>query len=174
MQKIRFSSKSFFEYVDENVLNEVTIFDFEPAEIGEKVIIYEDGERGVRKSVRRMHVELIKCSPSINRVFYRNTYKINLIQRMVNSMEHNLKTDFYEFVNVWCGKKRFEVRFNDRNFKQGDIVILEEINNPVEVYRTIKTEVLHVLPGGEYGIDKDYCVFGFRILDKTESSVKTK
>lgn len=39
---------------------------------------------------------------------------------------HELKTIQPYFNEVWSGNKTFEYRFNDRDFKEGDIVILRE------------------------------------------------
>ena len=41
-------------------------------------------------------------------------------------MTHHLKTKTEYFQAVIDGKKPFEIRFNDRDFKSGDRVILEE------------------------------------------------
>lgn len=39
---------------------------------------------------------------------------------------HNLKTLPEFFNRVWNGNKKFEIRKNDRDFKEGDFVILQE------------------------------------------------
>lgn len=42
---------------------------------------------------------------------------------------HNLKIKPCYFKDVVSGVKTFEVRFNDRNFKMGDILVLEEFDD---------------------------------------------
>lgn len=73
---------------------------------------------------------------------------------------HSLKTWPAYFEAVASGKKKFEVRKNDRDFKTGDELWLEEFNQITGEYtgRTIAMRVTFVLYGGYFGIDKDYCV----------------
>jgi len=81
--------------------------------------------------------------------------------------KHELKTwpTFFEEVNN--GKKKFEVRKNDRNFKVGDILILREyeplmatIDDSREGYtgRSIEMEVTYIVYGPQFGIRDGYCV----------------
>jgi hypothetical protein len=72
---------------------------------------------------------------------------------------HKLKTltNFYQ--DVERGKKKFEVRFNDRDFKVGDIVCLQEFIPPsTYTGREIRKEVGYILD------DLDYCKEGFVVL----------
>lgn len=41
-------------------------------------------------------------------------------------MKHELKTWPVYFEALWSGRKRFEVRKNDRGFKTGDRLVLKE------------------------------------------------
>jgi hypothetical protein len=41
-------------------------------------------------------------------------------------MRHELKCDHDQFELILMGKKKFDVRFNDRDFQVGDILILHE------------------------------------------------
>lgn len=43
-------------------------------------------------------------------------------------MEHKLKMKQEQFEPIIQGKKRFDIRKNDRRFKVGDLVIYEEID----------------------------------------------
>lgn len=47
---------------------------------------------------------------------------------------HELKTVQPFFDMVASGKKRFELRKNDRDFKQGDILILKEWDNSKQLF----------------------------------------
>lgn len=58
-------------------------------------------------------------------------------------MIHNLKTKPEYFQAVWFGKKSFEIRRNDRNFKEGDFVMLQEWDKFTEtpnIFRNWETE----------------------------------
>jgi ASC-1-like (ASCH) protein len=44
-------------------------------------------------------------------------------------MTHELKIQKEYFSAVNEGKKRFEIRYDDRNYKVGDAIILNEIDN---------------------------------------------
>jgi hypothetical protein len=60
-------------------------------------------------------------------------------------------------------KNSFEVRKNDRNFRVGDTLILEEWLPNLGKYSgdSLKVKIEYLLQGGVFGIEKDYCVIGF-------------
>ena len=80
--------------------------------------------------------------------------------------KHELKTLRPYYQRVLDGTKRFEVRKNDRDFQTGDHVSLLEYDGETStVLETrIDAEITYVLQGGQFGIKKNYCVFGFKIL----------
>lgn len=47
---------------------------------------------------------------------------------------HQLKIHPQFFKDVALNLKKFEIRFNDRNYKEGDILILKEWNPETEKY----------------------------------------
>lgn len=72
---------------------------------------------------------------------------------------HKLKTltNFYQ--DVEHGRKKFEVRFNDRNFMVGDVLCLQEFIPPsTYTGREVCKEVSYVLD------DPNYCKEGFVVL----------
>lgn len=75
------------------------------------------------------------------------------------SKVHPLKT-WPEFFEVVGRSKTFEVRKNDRDFKVGDILWLQEWNKETEEYtgKDKKFTVTYILEG--FGIEKGYCVMG--------------
>lgn len=73
-------------------------------------------------------------------------------------MIHELKTEMQYFQAVISGRKLFEVRKNNRQFKQGDYVALNEINNGVYTGRCALLKIVYILS------DKRYCADGYVVL----------
>lgn len=78
-------------------------------------------------------------------------------------MIHELKTWVPYYRAIVEGKKKFEVRLNDRNFQVGDKLKLREYDNTTGEYtgRAITVDVSYILNGGSFGIEKDYVVMSF-------------
>ncbi|MCB2222282.1 MAG: DUF3850 domain-containing protein [Bacteroidetes bacterium] len=77
---------------------------------------------------------------------------------------HTLKTWSEYFTDILNGTKTFEVRKNDRDFKIGDILQLEEWNQETGSFtsRHCSREVVYVLDGGQFGVEKGYVVMGLK------------
>lgn len=79
---------------------------------------------------------------------------------------HRLKSWPEFFEAVVAGFKNFEVRINDRDFKAGDWLVLEEWNPEEEKYtgRMVTVGVTYVLHAGDgiirRGLEPDYVVMG--------------
>lgn len=87
-----------------------------------------------------------------------------LLCEEVKTTVHRLKTWSEFFVPLSSGKKTFEVRKNDREFKVGDVLILEEFD-PEKNCHTGQNEsfrVTYILPGGQFGIDPDFVVLAIK------------
>lgn len=78
-------------------------------------------------------------------------------------MTHELKTVNPYFMEVFCGLKSFEVRFNDRDFKEGDILLLKEFFLGEFTGNEVYAEIIYILPGGQFGIKKGYVVMGIMV-----------
>lgn len=80
-------------------------------------------------------------------------------------MKHKLKTWPEHFDAVVSGQKTFEIRKNDRNFKEGDILILEKYDPEEKEYlfEAIFVKVKHILHGGQFGIEKNYCIMSIEL-----------
>ncbi|MGL4598533.1 MAG: DUF3850 domain-containing protein [Bacteroidia bacterium] len=83
---------------------------------------------------------------------------------MENGKTHYLKTVQPYFNEVWSGKKKFEFRFNDRDFKTGDTIVLQEYQPKfVEsryTGREVHAKILYILREFE-GMKSDYVVLSF-------------
>lgn len=81
-------------------------------------------------------------------------------------MVHNLKIRKPYFDAIINGTKTFEVRKNDRGFKVGDIVDLEEIDDDGYTLRYIVVEITYILDDPQYCLP-GYVIFAFKLrLDK--------
>ncbi len=78
----------------------------------------------------------------------------------MSRQHHYLKCETQYYQAVEEGEKTFELRKNDRNFKEYDMVYLQEVVSGVKTGRELPPkEIKYVLKGGKYGLDKDYCIF---------------
>lgn len=73
---------------------------------------------------------------------------------------HILKVIKPFFKELKNGNKKFEVRFNDRNFQAGDNLILKEYCSKTEKFtgKRISKGITYVLTGGQFGIEEGYVV----------------
>ena len=75
---------------------------------------------------------------------------------------HRIRLAKMFFEDVASGKKSFELRKNDRGYKQGDILELAEYTNGEVTGRIIKAEVTYMLQ--EYaGLAEGYCIMAIKV-----------
>lgn len=84
-----------------------------------------------------------------------------------HEVTHKLKTWPEFFKKIATKEKNFEVRKKDRDFKVGDILILVEWDPVTEEYTDdyLFRRVTYILEGGQFGIEKGYCVMGLEYPD---------
>lgn len=72
---------------------------------------------------------------------------------------HELKISSEFFEAVRDGRKKFEIRKNDRKFQEGDILILKEYDpiNQLFTGESIKVEITYMT---DWGQKDDYVVLG--------------
>lgn len=75
---------------------------------------------------------------------------------------HNLKIKPQYFKDVVSGIKTFEVRKNDRNFKVGDLMVLETYDNEKFIGGFVNTEITYILDDPKY-CKKGYVILGFKL-----------
>lgn len=74
-------------------------------------------------------------------------------------MTHNLKIRSKYFKEVLQDLKKFEIRYNDRKFKVGDFVSLNEVNEKYDFTgRAIKVKIIYIT---DFEQKDGYIVFGF-------------
>lgn len=79
---------------------------------------------------------------------------------------HELKTDSDYFNDVFLRLKQFEVRYNDRDFKNGDLLLLRKWNSKIQTYQSdlsILVKVKYIFQHNGFLHDR-YCVLGFDYL----------
>ena len=74
---------------------------------------------------------------------------------------HFLKTWPEYFTEVKEGRKKFEVRENDRNFQIGDKLVLQEFD-PKNGYTedVVEKEVTYIFHGGKFGVSEGTVIMG--------------
>lgn len=78
---------------------------------------------------------------------------------------HELKILPEYFDAIRNGKKYFELRKNDRDYRTGDILLLREWKDGEYTGRTIKREIIYILEGcPEYGLMDGFCILEIDIL----------
>ena len=79
---------------------------------------------------------------------------------------HTLKTCLEPFTAVRYGLKVHEVRRNDRDFKQDDLVVLMEFDEKAQKLtgNTIVAKIGTVTLGGSWGLPDDLCVFSIHLI----------
>jgi hypothetical protein len=105
---------------------------------------------------------------------------------MRSGITHELKTDPEVFQAMWDGLKTYELRYNDRDFQKGDILILKQTERSAEELdylndcmpsnsikketfeveytgRELKMLVTHVLHGPAYGLVDGWCIMSVKV-----------
>lgn len=80
---------------------------------------------------------------------------------------HDLKLHESWFDDVASGRKNFEIRKNDRDYKVGDTLILREWNENGYTSFAIFAEITYVLRHDNFpqGLCEGYCALGIRVTD---------
>ena len=82
-------------------------------------------------------------------------------------MTHVLKILPQHFQDVWDGKKRAELRKDDRDFAVGDLLTLREWDGENFTGSGIVVRVTHILRNcPEYGLMDGYCILSFKRLSE--------
>jgi hypothetical protein len=78
--------------------------------------------------------------------------------------EHELKTWPKEFQDIWVGRKKFDLRKNDREFSVGDVLFLREWDPETKTHtgRILYVKVIYIL-SNFLGLQKDYVIMGIEI-----------
>ncbi len=72
---------------------------------------------------------------------------------------HDVKLGTTFFDDVKTGRKTFELRKNDRGYKEGDTIVLHEYKDGTTTGRTITKKIVYILEDFT-GLEDDYCILG--------------
>lgn len=83
-------------------------------------------------------------------------------------MRHIVKTWKPYFADVKVGRKPFEFRINDRDYKEGDIIVHREFDaeKQEETGEQCYCDIGYVLKGGQFGIPEGYVIFAQFTMDQ--------
>lgn len=84
---------------------------------------------------------------------------------MINTTltQHDLKIRPEYYTAITWGIKKFEIRYNDRNFKEGDILHLREWCENGYTGREVNAVVTYVLADNEF-VKEGYVVMSIKVL----------
>lgn len=86
---------------------------------------------------------------------------------------HELKLAQMYYSDVASGKKRFELRKNDRGFKVGDGLRLKEYAAGSETGKYIDADIVYMLE--DYtGLAEGYCILGIEVVRVAETDTQIK
>lgn len=84
---------------------------------------------------------------------------------IANCTVHELKINTEYAIAVARGEKTFEIRKNDRDFKEGDILVMREYENGEYKDIAIVAEVTYILNDFE-GLKDGYVALGIKVLNR--------
>lgn len=76
----------------------------------------------------------------------------------MSRQHHYIKIKPRYFMDIESGIKTFEIRFNDRNYKVGDILYLQEFCGGEYTGRELRREIVYMTD------DPEYCKEGYVVL----------
>lgn len=79
---------------------------------------------------------------------------------------HDVKLGATFFEDVKTGRKTFELRKNDRGYKEGDTIVLHEYKDGATTGRTITKKIVYMLEDFT-GLEDGYCILGLGEVEET-------
>lgn len=79
---------------------------------------------------------------------------------------HDVKLGTTFFDDVKSGRKTFELRKNDRGYKEGDTIVMHEYKDGTTTGRTITKRIVYMLEDFT-GLEDGYCILGLETVEET-------
>ena len=76
---------------------------------------------------------------------------------------HQIKLGSEFFDDAAAGRKNFELRKNDRNYKEGDVLEMEEVKDGKKTGRKCSKRIVYMMENFE-GLEDGYCILGCELL----------
>lgn len=76
---------------------------------------------------------------------------------------HQIKLVAEFFDDAAAGRKSFELRKNDRNYKEGDVLEMEEVKDGKKTGRKCSKRIVYMMENFE-GLEDGYCILGCELL----------
>lgn len=86
----------------------------------------------------------------------------NVIETEVK-VTHQIKLVAEFFDDAAAGRKSFELRKNDRNYKEGDVLEMEEVKDGKKTGRKCSKRIVYMMENFE-GLEDGYCILGCELL----------
>ena len=84
---------------------------------------------------------------------------------------HEVKILPEHYAGVVSGKKKAELRFDDRNYAVGDITILREWTDGKYTGRRACVKITHILRGGGYGLAEGWAMLSISRFKEAKKHV---
>ena len=98
---------------------------------------------------------------------------VNKQRKFAVTIEKKIFTTYFN--DILYNNKNFELRKNDCDYKVNDIIKLKEYNDKEITGNYVIVRITYVLKNvPECGLDKDYCIFGFKILEVCDKEYEEK
>lgn len=78
---------------------------------------------------------------------------------------HIIRLAAMYFDDVASGKKSFELRKNDRGYKEGDVLELMEFKDGRNTGREIKADIIYMLEDYS-GLEEGFCILGIKVIEE--------
>ena len=76
---------------------------------------------------------------------------------------HQIKLEAEFFDDAAAGRKSFELRKNDRDYKKGDVLEMEEVKDGKKTGRKCSKRIVYMMENFE-GLEDGYCILGCELL----------
>lgn len=76
---------------------------------------------------------------------------------------HQIKLEAEFFDDALSGRKSFELRKNDRNYEEGDMLEMEEVKDGAKTGRKCSKRIVYMMENFE-GLENGYCILGCELL----------